>query len=140
MIRSQVRMRKQQQRAIWNLIRIRKQGQELTDMQIAKLREGLAIVVDDDLRKQLAELDVFLMRITRNALDVVKADEKMIGGVDDEQLNAQIRAEVIKAAYTFTEQDWELILEVRRVQRTKGARAAMLLARSPNTNKLKEQT
>lgn len=137
MIRSQVRMYLQMQRAIWLVVKPTRKP--MTDVQLMNLRAGIELLVRDDLRKQLQEITDFLSRITRNALDLERAQEKAIGGFDDAQLQAQIKAEFIRAAHTFGADEWTLLDEVRRLQAAEGARAASLLTRYPG-QRMKEAT
>lgn len=136
MIRSQVRMYLQMQRAIWQIVRPGRK--ELTDVQLMKLRSGIELLVRDDLRGQLQEITDFLSRITKNAIDVERAQDKAIGSMDDAQLQSQIRAEFIRAAHTFGDDEWALLDEVRKLQQTAGARAASMVTRYP-TQKIQRE-
>lgn len=137
MHRSQLRFYQQEQRAIWTLIKPGRK--DLDDIQLQKLRAGCELLTNADMRKRLAEIDVFLVRNTRGALDVLRAQEKAVGSSDDEQLAMQIKTELIRSAHTFTPDDWALLDEVRRLQATQGSRAASMKSRYPTQKLLKEQ-
>lgn len=126
MHRAQVRIHREEQRAIEAMLCRRR---PLNNLEIDKLRQGLILLTEPKLRTRLAEINRFLSQITRAHLDVARAHEKLVGSDDDSQLQAQLRVEFLRAAHTFTDEDWTLLDEVRRLQATEGHHAALLKSR-----------
>jgi hypothetical protein len=128
MHRRQVQLYQQEQRAIsviagWHAQR------PLTDLQIEKLRAGITLLTDATLRARLAEIDVFLTRVTHGSLEAAKAHEAIVGGLDDQQLEATMREEIMRCAHTWSDEEWAVVDEIRRTKKAHGARAAMLVGR-----------
>lgn len=104
--------------------------QALTDIQIDKLRVGLTLVTEAKLRERVKELDIALARLSSSAMNVTKAHESLVGTLDDVQLQAVMRTELMRAAHTFSADEWAVLDEVRAVQAKEGHRAAMIAGRN----------
>lgn len=102
----------------------------LSDIAIDKLRVGLGQVTDAQLRERVKELDIALARLSRTSRDETKGHEALIGSLDDSQLKAVMRTEFLRAAHTFTEEEWKVLDEVRMIQKRDGVRSAMIANRN----------
>lgn len=101
----------------------------MPESQLIMLRAGLQQLTEASLRARLEEIDVFLARITKGALHAARAQELAVASNDDAQLRATMREEFLRAAHTFTPEEWAHLDEVRRVQASKGGGAALLVTR-----------
>lgn len=115
-----------EQRAILAKLNI-SERKPVTDEQLVKLRVGLELLTNEELRIRLREIDVFLSRTTLGALKIAKAHDATVGGYDDDALRRTMRSEFLRCAHTFTDADWSLLDEIRAAKK-KGARAARAVA------------
>ena len=130
--RKQIALYQQEQKAIAAAVKYRSAGspaKPLTDQQIQVLRVGLSLLSEPDLQRRMEAIDVALTRLTRGSLDAARSHEAIVGEQDDAALKATVREEFLRAAHTFTDEEWQLLDEVREIKRRDGARAAMLAAR-----------
>lgn len=127
--RAQARMYLDKQRAIFARLS-RRSKDEPTPAQLASLWAGLQLVSDQDLRKQLREIDVFLARTTEGALKCAKAHDAATAQLDDEQLERIMRKQFLACLHTLTDEEWQLVDDVRATLLKLGPRPAALAARS----------
>lgn len=129
MLRGLRRLYEQELRAITVLLGYHARA-PLSDIAIDKLRVGLQLLTDAQLRGRVKELDIALTRLSRSAADATRAHESIAGALDDVQIQAVMRTEFLRAAHTYTDEEWRLLDEVRAVRKRDGARAAMITARN----------
>lgn len=129
MHRVQVRLHREEQRVIVKALKLGERGRAgLTLEELEGLRTGLQMLTSAALQARLEAIDVFLARITRGALHAARAQEVTVAGADDVQLRATLREEFLRAAHTFTEEDWTLLEEVRMAQQLEGQKAASIVS------------
>jgi hypothetical protein len=67
----------------------------------------------EDVRAKLMEINKFLSETTMGMVRVNDAAAKATAALTLEQLEAQMRAELLRAAWSFTVEEWQLLDEVR---------------------------
>lgn len=67
----------------------------------------------EDFRAKLMEINKFLSETTMGMVRVNDAAAKATAALTLEQLEAQMRAELLRAAWSFTVEEWQLLDEVR---------------------------
>lgn len=67
----------------------------------------------EDFRAKLMEINKFLSETTMGMVRVNDAAAKATAALTLEQLEAQMRAELLRAAWSFTVEEWALLDEVR---------------------------
>jgi hypothetical protein len=112
MHRRQVRMYRAEQLAIEAVLRERA-GQPMSALDMDRVRSGLEQLSDSDLRARIEAIDVFLARTTRGALDVQRALREATEAVPEDRLRATLRAELLRAVPTYTDDEWAAALAAR---------------------------
>jgi hypothetical protein len=100
-----------------------------SDLVIAKLRGGLLLVTDADLRDRVKEVTLALGKMARTMEAIQNHHERLVGSLDDVQIRAVMRTEFLKAAHTLSDAAWKVLDEVRAVQAAEGRKAAMIAGR-----------
>lgn len=120
-------------RALRVLLRISAAGlvaaRDLTDAQMSKLRVGLELMTDEGLRGRLDQITEFLARVPKQSLEIARAYENMAGAMDDDQLRATLSDELLRCAFSWGDEIWTALDEIRRVRAEKGASAALVTGR-----------
>lgn len=101
----------------------------LTDIELEKLRVGLSELTQADLRRRLRECIELQERLTRGSAELTAHLSALARQFDDPAILATLRREFIRAATTWTDEEWMLVDAIRETQAKHGARAAMLVAR-----------
>ena len=70
-----------------------------------------------EMRAELAEIDAFLARSSAAITNVHEVAMKLMEAATTEQLEKQLRAELLMAAKTFTPVEWAILDEARIKQR-----------------------
>lgn len=70
-------------------------------------------VPDEDFRRDFASITTTLQHAGNAMIRGHEANKKELGTVTEEQLQAQFNAELVNAAQTMTEDEWNRMLEVR---------------------------
>lgn len=94
--------------------RIWRKRQLVLQRRVDALAEGEAM--PDSLTAELQRIDTFLARSTAAMVNVQEAQEEALAALPTELLEAQLAAEIVAAAKTWTPQQWDLVLGVRDEQ------------------------
>lgn len=68
----------------------------------------------EDDRRDFAAITQTLQHAGNALIRGLEANKKDMGGLTEEQLQAQFRAEIIKAAAEMSDDDWNLMVDTRR--------------------------
>lgn len=101
----------------------------LSDSDVQRLRAGLELLTDADLRKRAREITEFIASTTQDLVRLHAQADKLAANASDEELQDTVRTLFMRSAHTFTPDEWALLDEVREKLKTDGARAAMLRMR-----------
>ena len=71
-------------------------------------------VPDEDFRRDFAAVTNTLQHAGNAMIRGLEANKKDLGGLTEEQLTAQFQAELIAAAQTLSDEDWNRMVEARR--------------------------
>ena len=122
MIRRQVRFYLREQQALelaWAIKREEEPNAKQLQAAVATLKQMSA----DDVRRRLEAIDVLLTRITKSAVDTQRVLEQQRETIPDDQLEAQFRAELLRALEQFGDEEWAVI-EAARARRRNGVATA----------------
>ncbi len=71
-------------------------------------------VPNEDDRRDFAAITNTLQHAGNAMIRGLEANKKDLGGLTDEQLEAQLKAEMIRTAQTMSDDEWLLMVEARR--------------------------
>lgn len=72
---------------------------------------------DEDFRRDFASVTATLQHAGTAMIRGLEANKKDLGGLTEDQLEAQFRAELIKSAQEMSDDDWNMMVEARRKRR-----------------------
>ena len=68
----------------------------------------------EDDRRDFAAITNTLQHAGNAMIRGLEANKKDLAGLTEEQLTAQLRAELVKSAHEMSDEDWNLMVEARR--------------------------
>jgi hypothetical protein len=69
------------------------------------------------MRVELQEIDTFLSKASSAVVAIAKASTQAHAGLTTEQLEAQLRAEMLRACGSWTDEEWNYALAVRAARK-----------------------
>lgn len=74
--------------------------------------------LDEDIRRDFAMVTTALQHAGNAYVRATEANKAALGGLTDAQLEAQFNAEIVKAATTLTDEQWESMSRARAKRNT----------------------
>lgn len=68
---------------------------------------------DEDWRRDFQSVTTTLQHAGQSLMRALEGQKKNLGTLTEEQLEAQFRSELIKAAHTISDEDWQRMCEAR---------------------------
>jgi hypothetical protein len=92
-------------------------GKSLDLRMKAKQKAADNWIPDEDWRRDFAAVTTVIQHSGKSLMSALESNKKNLGGQTTEQLEAQFREEIIAAAGSMTDEDWEAMVKAREKAR-----------------------
>ena len=96
-----------------HLKRAKTLGASLDERMKAKKEASDSFTLDEDFRRDFAAVTTAVQHAGKCLIAATEANKSHLGGLTEAQLEAQYNSELVKAATTLTDEQWDLMTAAR---------------------------
>ncbi len=95
------------------ILRAEKLGRSLDVRMKQKQEASDEFTLDEDFRRDFAAVTTALQHAGNSLVRAMEANKQALGGLSEAQLEAQFNAEIVKAAASLTDAQWDAMVRAR---------------------------